>query len=65
MAVRAEPRTPGWQRGRVASWLVTTDHKRIGILYISTSLAFFVLAGVMAMLMRLQLAQEDVDLIGP
>ena len=29
---------------RSASWLVTTDHKRIGILYISTALVFFVLA---------------------
>jgi len=65
VAVRVEPRTPGWQRGRVASWLVTTDHKRIGILYITTALAFFVLAGIMAMLMRLQLAQEDVGLLGP
>ena len=29
--------SPLWQRGRVASWLVTTDHKRIGILYLATS----------------------------
>ena len=64
VAVRAEG-TPAWQRGRLASWLVTTDHKRIGILYIGTALAFFVLAGIMAMLMRLQLAQAEADLIGP
>ena len=30
-------RVPAWQRGRVASWLVTVDHKRIGILYIATA----------------------------
>ncbi|MGH3111804.1 MAG: cytochrome c oxidase subunit I [Gaiellaceae bacterium] len=64
MASRAEPQTPAWQRGRVASWLVTTDHKRIGILYIWTSLAFFLLAGLMAMVIRLQLAQADVGLVG-
>ena len=64
MASRAEPHVPGWQRGRVVSWLVTTDHKRIGILYIGTSLLFFVLAGLMAMLLRLQLAQEDGGLLG-
>jgi cytochrome c oxidase subunit 1 len=64
VAVRAET-TPAWQRGRVASWLVTTDHKRIGILYIGTSLLFFVLAGLMAMLMRLQLAQADGGVLGP
>ena len=54
---------PGWQRGKVASWLVTTDHKRIGILYICTSLVFFVLAGLMALLMRVQLAQANADVI--
>jgi cytochrome c oxidase subunit I len=64
VAVSAEPRTPAWQRGRVAGWLVTTDHKRIGILYIGTSLLFFVLAGLMAMVIRLQLIQEDGGLVG-
>jgi cytochrome c oxidase subunit 1 len=65
VASRADAAVPGWQRGKIASWLVTTDHKRIGILYISTSLVFFVLAGIMAMLIRLQLAQENVGLLGP
>jgi cytochrome c oxidase subunit I len=64
VASRAEPHIPAWQRGKVASWLVTTDHKRIGILYISTSLVFFLLAGLMALVLRLQLAQADVDLVG-
>ncbi len=63
MAVRAE-RIPAWQRGRVASWLVTTDHKRIGILYISTSLVFFVLAGLMALVFRLQLSQANAGVLG-
>src|SRR5919109_5268570 len=63
MAVRAE-RIPAWQRGRVASWLVTTDHKRIGILYISTSLVFFCLAGLMALVFRLQLSQANAGVLG-
>ena len=54
-----------WQRGRVASWLVTTDHKRIGILYIGTALVFFVLAGLMALAIRLQLAQANADVLSP
>jgi cytochrome c oxidase subunit 1 len=62
VAVRAE-RIPAWQRGKVASWLVTTDHKRIGILYISTSLVFFVLAGLMALIFRLQLSQANADVL--
>jgi heme/copper-type cytochrome/quinol oxidase subunit 1 len=64
VAVRAES-VPAWQRGKVASWLVTTDHKRIGILYISTALVFFILAGLMALVMRLQLAQANADIVGP
>ena len=63
MVARAET-PPAWQRGKVASWLVTTDHKRIGILYITTALVFFILAGLMALVMRLQLAQANADVIG-
>ena len=45
---RREPSAPyraDWRRGKVASWLTTVDHKRIGILYIWTSLVFFALGG--------------------
>jgi len=63
MAVRAEKPIPAWQRGRVASWLTTVDHKRIGILYIVTSGLFFVAGGIMALLMRTQLAQANTDFI--
>ena len=53
------PAIPAWQRGRVASWLVTVDHKRIGILYIATAGFFFALSGFLALLIRTQLAQAD------
>ena len=46
-------------------WLTTTDHKRIGILYITTSIVFFLLGGVEALLMRTQLATPDNSLIAP
>jgi cytochrome c oxidase subunit 1 len=61
VAARAEPATypVPWHRGRVASWLVTTDHKRIGILYISASTLFFVAGGILALLMRVQLATPN------
>src|SRR4029079_19045545 len=49
----------GWKSGRVASWLVTVDHKRIGILYIATSLVWFVAGGILAVLMRTQLATPN------
>ena len=62
MAVRVET-VPRWYHGRFASWFVTVDHKRIGILYIATSGFFFLCAGVMALLMRTQLAQADMSVV--
>ncbi len=56
----AEPpraQIPAWQRGRFASWFVTVDHKRIGILYLATAGFFFLAGGIMALLIRTQLAQ--------
>ena len=50
---------PAWQRGRFASWLVTVDHKRIGILYLATRGFFFVAGGIMALLIRTQLAHAE------
>jgi len=46
------------------SWLTTVDHKRIGILYGVTSFAFFLLAGIEALVMRLQLATPNNTLVG-
>src|SRR3954469_25196059 len=48
-----------WRNGRVARWLVTVDHKRIGIMYIATALVFFAGGGIMALLMRAQLATPN------
>jgi cytochrome c oxidase subunit I len=39
----------------VRSWLLTTDHKRIGILYLFTILFFFAIASVAAAMMRIEL----------
>ena len=63
MAANAETPIPAWQHGRVASWLVTVDHKRIGILYIVTSGVFFLAGGLMAALMRTQLSQAGNDFL--
>ena len=46
------------------SWLTTTDHKRIGVMYLYATFIFFILGGVMALIMRLQLAQPDNTLVG-
>jgi cytochrome c oxidase subunit 1 len=48
---------------RVRSWLLTTDHKRIGILYLWTILVFFIIASVAAALMRIELLTPQGDLV--
>jgi cytochrome c oxidase subunit 1/cytochrome c oxidase subunit I+III len=47
------------------AWLSTVDHKRIGILYMTTALVFFVVGGIEALLIRLQLAVPNNTLIAP
>ena len=60
MAARSEAVYPvSWRSGRVSRWLVTVDHKRIGIMYICTSLVFFALGGFLALLIRTQLLTPD------
>src|SRR5215831_8334470 len=46
-------------------WVVTVDHKRLGIMYVVTGLVFFVIGGVEALLMRLQLAWPGLTLVPP
>src|ERR1051325_974892 len=56
--VRQQP--TGW-----TSWITTTDHKRIGIMYLVLTFSFFILGGVEALMMRLQLSQADNTLLTP
>jgi cytochrome c oxidase subunit 1 len=60
MAIAATPRATIFQRPSaehgLGSWLTTVDHKRIGVLYGVTSFAFFLLGGIEALLLRIQLA---------
>jgi cytochrome c oxidase subunit 1 len=50
---------------KLHGWLVTVDHKRLGILYIATALFFFAVAGVLAALMRWQLAYPNSTFLPP
>ena len=49
----------------VHSWIVTVDHKRLGILYICYALVFLLVAGVEALLIRAQLFFPHNDFISP
>src|SRR5690348_11555755 len=46
-------------------WVVTVDHKRLGIMYVVTGLVFLVIGGLEAFLMRLQLARPGLTLVPP
>jgi cytochrome c oxidase subunit 1 len=62
VAVRTETYPVRWYEGRFARWLVTTDHKQIGILYIGTALLFFFAGGILALLIRTQLIHADMGI---
>lgn len=47
------------------SWIVTTDHKRIGILYLISISLFFLIAGAIALLMRFELLTPVSDFVSP
>src|SRR6185437_3575293 len=47
------------------SWLLTTDHKRIALLYLLTITFFFALGGGAATLIRLELFTPEPDLMQP
>src|SRR3972149_5383279 len=45
------------------SWLTTVDHKRMGVLYGVTSFLFFLAGGIEALILRLQLATPDGNIV--
>jgi len=47
------------------SWLTTVDHKRIGILYGSTAFLFFLIGGIEALLLRIQLGSPNNTFLSP
>jgi len=67
------PRPPGelerlqaaWQAPQGWGWLKAVNNTHIGLLYIATALLFFVLAGILALLMRTQLAVPENTLLPP
>ena len=49
------PDRPTSKGSMVVNWLTSTDHKVIGYMYLITSFGFFLLAGIMALLIRAEL----------
>src|SRR3954453_17032637 len=55
-----------WEdRPRILGFFTTVDHKRVGMRYIYTSFVFFFVAGLLALVMRAQLAEADNNVVSP
>jgi cytochrome c oxidase subunit I len=55
-------------RGRykgILSWLLTTDHKKIGLLYLYSIIAFFFVGAILGLLMRIELIAPGETIMGP
>ncbi|NPV68844.1 MAG: cytochrome c oxidase subunit I [Anaerolineae bacterium] len=55
---QAEPRG-------LVSWITTVDHKRLGIMYVVTAIGFFILSGILALVIRTELAMPGATIITP
>ena len=63
---RSERLLTSWEDAPgLVGFLTTVDHKRLGMRYIYTAFAFFFAAGIQALVMRVQLATPDNDLLTP
>jgi cytochrome c oxidase subunit 1 len=62
---RSLPKMQDKTESGLLSWLMTVDHKRIGIMYLVTAFLFFLVGGTEALLMRLQLAQPNGKVLTP
>src|SRR5205823_14628063 len=49
----------------ISLWLTTTDHKLIGIMYMVTGILSFVIGGIFALIIRLQLSQPNLKVVDP
>jgi cytochrome c oxidase subunit 1 len=55
-----------WDKNKgLISWLTTVDHKKLGILYLYTTFFFFLIGGLMALLVRVQLAEPQNKFLTP
>ena len=71
MATRTIVEAPGVARRKrldetyIGEWLMTTDHKKIGVMYMLTGFAFFLVGGIEALLIRTQLAVPNGHVLSP
>ncbi|HET7624077.1 MAG TPA: cbb3-type cytochrome c oxidase subunit I, partial [Verrucomicrobiae bacterium] len=62
-AIRREPKNYINEKHTLLSWLFTTDHKRIGLLYLYSLLVYFSIAAIAAAMMRMELVTPQGDMV--
>ena len=68
-ATATKPAAPGISRSAerkgniLVDWITTTDHKKIGYMYLISSFLYFCIGGVMALMIRAQLWSPGLDII--
>jgi cytochrome c oxidase subunit I len=62
--VQEEPPEPPREARGLLAFITTTDHKRIGMAYMLTAFAFFVIGGALAGLIRIELLSPGVSVVG-
>jgi heme/copper-type cytochrome/quinol oxidase subunit 1 len=66
MTALTEKLDEAWHRGfGLAGSISTVDHKRIGLRYLYTGFAFLLLAGIEALILRVQLAGANLEVLDP
>ncbi|MBG6107890.1 cytochrome c oxidase subunit I [Frigoribacterium sp. CG_9.8] len=60
---QVRPSSVGPKGNILVGWITTTDHKRIGYLYLFTSFLYFLLGGVMALVIRAQLFEPGLQIV--
>ncbi|WP_062202114.1 aa3-type cytochrome oxidase subunit I [Demequina salsinemoris] len=61
--VRTIPAAPSRSGSQVIKWITSTDHKTIGYMYLVTSFGFFVIGGLLALLIRAELFAPGIQIV--
>ncbi|MGZ3582836.1 MAG: cytochrome c oxidase subunit I [Ktedonobacterales bacterium] len=65
IATRGRAARKSWMQTKIGSWIATTDHKKLGIMYLYTAAIFFILGGLEASLIRWQLSLPNNKVLSP
>ncbi len=63
ISVPQHKQTIPWTSRGILAWITTVDHKKIGLMYIAVSFLFFIISGVLALLIRAELAAPGMQLV--